>query len=94
MSGGLDHTEQLKALRALHVEERRRMVIAALDERRTSGEGGFLGARLLRLQRELNAIDEAIADERALHSAEAYRENMRLLGRDVDHQARRVGLAS
>lgn len=65
--GGPDYIDMLKRFRAIHVEERRRVVASALDLREENkGEGGLFGDGVMRLQSQIEAIDRAIKDEEDL----------------------------
>lgn len=62
--------EQLQALRALMVEERRRRVAVALEIHRANGEGAERwGPDLMAIQEHIEAVERALVDENGLSSS-------------------------
>ena len=56
--------DYLKAFRELLVEERRRVVVKALELHKENGEGGDgFGLDMQLAQEQIEAVDRAIADE-------------------------------
>lgn len=76
MSQGNDPVNALRTFRAMHVEERRRIVSEALESAKAMSEGVALGAGLRAVQEQIDMIDRALADERQLQALEAYNANM------------------
>jgi len=67
------HLDALKALREILVGERRRAVAAALEAYAANGELGHLGgAPVEQIQAQIEAIDEAIEEERRLQPPAPY----------------------
>jgi hypothetical protein len=56
----------LKIMRAMLVEERRKVVAVGLSLREHNGEGGLRGAEIKILQEQIEAVDRAIKDEESL----------------------------
>ncbi len=78
--------EQLIAFKMILTERRRKIVTAALDHRTSNtmqngevdpGEGSVWGLEFLDVQLQIDAVDRALADEKAAASTEAYARNLR-----------------